>query len=308
LKRIFIKASNEYEVLIGKGILDNVGEYLAKLKKPCRAAVVTDENVNKLYGVRVINSLESAGFSPFSVVIAPGESSKCLSVCEAVLDMFARGDLTGSDIVVALGGGVVGDLAGFCAAIYRRGMDFIQIPTTFLAAIDSSVGGKTGVDLASGKNLAGVFHQPRLVVCDTETFNTLSPDIFSEGTAEAIKYGLIADEALFEKISSGNFLSETDEIVSRCVDIKGGIVSRDEFDKGERRLLNLGHTFAHAIENLSEYKISHGAAVGMGLVLAAQTAVRKGLCEENLLDKTKEALKTILYLLARLIHFLKCFL
>ncbi|MBQ4347528.1 MAG: 3-dehydroquinate synthase, partial [Firmicutes bacterium] len=187
--------------------------------------------------------------------------------------------------------GVVGDLAGFCAAIYRRGMDFIQIPTTFLAAIDSSVGGKTGVDLASGKNLAGVFHQPRLVVCDTETFNTLSPDIFSEGTAEAIKYGLIADEALFEKISSGDFLSETDEIVSRCVDIKGGIVSRDEFDKGERRLLNLGHTFAHAIENLSEYKISHGTAVGMGLVLAAQTAVKKGLCEENLLDKTKEALK-----------------
>ena len=285
-----INTSRPYDVIIGSGILDSCGEYLYDLLWGKRLAVVTDDIVAGLYLERVMKSLESSGFRVFSVVFPHGEGSKNMGVLAEILEELAEGGLTRADAVVALGGGVTGDMAGFAASVYQRGIPFAQIPTTLLAAVDSSVGGKTAVDLAAGKNLAGVFAQPVRVICDTDTFNTLPPEVFADGCAESIKYGVLTDPELFESFSRLD-KSRLPELVARCVRIKGDYVERDEFDTGDRRFLNLGHTMGHAIEKLSSYTFPHGHAVGVGMVMIARAGEKLGLTEAGTAEAIAAALE-----------------
>lgn len=253
-----------HDVLIEHGLIDRAGEMLAEVIKPCQTMVVTDENVAPLYSGRVMSSLLEAGFEPALVVLPAGEATKCGTQYLALLEQFAEAGLTRSDLVVALGGGVIGDLAGFAAASYLRGVAVAQIPTTLLAAVDSSVGGKTAIDLKAGKNLVGAFHLPIRVLCDPDCLTTLPPEQLAVGMAESIKYGVLFDEPLFELLEHGAPPDLT-ETITRCVAHKQAVVSRDFTDKGERQLLNLGHTFGHAIEACSGYTILHGEAVAIGM-------------------------------------------
>ena len=207
------------------------------------------------------------------------------------LEFLAKEEMTRTDLIVALGGGVTGDLAGFGAAVYLRGIPFVQIPTTFLAAIDSSVGGKTAVDLEAGKNLAGAFYQPKLVLCDTDVLQTLPEVVFADGIAEALKYGVLGDAALFEKIAGGDFRQDLEEIIETCVSMKRDVVEEDEFDTGKRQLLNLGHTFGHAIEQKSHFQMTHGHAVAIGMHLIAKAAEAKGIAEKGTAAAIAKALE-----------------
>ena len=202
MEKVTVKASRTYEILIDSGIIDNTGEYIRSVKSIGKAAVITDDNVDRYYSERVIRSLESAGFSPRKYVFPHGEASKNHTTLIGIYDFLARNGFTRSDFIVALGGGVVGDTAGFAAATFMRGIDFVQIPTTVVSQADSSVGGKTAVDIDGGKNLVGAFHQPILVICDTDTLNTLTPEFFSDGMAEVIKHGMIKSAELFDILST----------------------------------------------------------------------------------------------------------
>ena len=280
MEKIRVKASSEYDVLVGRGLIDICGELVGKVIKPCRAALITDDTVDGLYAARVEKSFEKSGFKCIKFVFPHGESSKSFANYEKILEFLAENKFTRSDIIIALGGGVTGDLAGFCAASFLRGVRFVQIPTTFLAAVDSSVGGKTAVNLKAGKNLAGAFHQPALVICDTDTFNTLPEKVFADGVAETVKYGVITYKKLFETMQ-GNFKADIEKIVAACIKIKAQIVANDEFDTGERMLLNLGHTIGHAIEKCSNFKITHGHAVAIGMAVAAFAAEKEGIAENG---------------------------
>ncbi|MBQ8398766.1 MAG: 3-dehydroquinate synthase [Clostridia bacterium] len=277
MKTVHVEASKAYDILIGKGLYEGLGgrikEQFPKAKK---ILLLSDETVYGLYGERVSGEL-SAHFSVCTFVVPAGEESKSVENYIALLETMAKDRLTRSDLLVALGGGVVGDLGGFAAASYLRGIEFVQLPTTLLAAVDSSVGGKTAVNLSAGKNLAGAFHQPSLVVLDTDCFETLSEQVLRDGCAEIIKYGILSDRALFEALFAGKDYAKSEECVARCVQIKRDYVQADEFDKGLRQCLNLGHTAAHAIEKLSNYSISHGYAVAIGTALIARGATEKGL-------------------------------
>ncbi|MBE6597102.1 MAG: 3-dehydroquinate synthase [Ruminococcaceae bacterium] len=290
MKTVHVKASLEYDVIIGKGLLCRTGELTRKALGVCSLCIVTDDTVDSLYGEKVENSLRESGFSTVKFVIPHGEASKSTASLVALLEFLAENKLTRGDAIVALGGGVVGDLAGFAAAVYLRGIKFIQIPTTLLAAVDSSVGGKTAVDLVAGKNLAGAFHQPSLVICDYETLDTLTPEIFADGCAEVIKYGIINDKPLFTLLEKG-IKENIEEIIASCVANKAAIVAEDEFDTGKRQLLNLGHTVGHAIEACSEFSISHGSAVAIGMVIVTRAAVALGLCAPSELSALTELLK-----------------
>ena len=280
---ITVNASKKYDVLIGHGLLARAGELAAKVLNPCRALILTDDHVAPLYADTLADSLRANGFTPEIYTVPHGEDSKSLATLGALLEHMAEQKYTRTDAMFALGGGVIGDLCGFCASIYLRGIPFVQIPTTLLACVDSSVGGKTAVNLAAGKNLAGAFYQPRLVICDPDTLATLPPEIFADGCAEVIKYGVINDAELFSLLQNGaNPGSE--QIIARCVQSKRDVVEQDEFDTGMRQLLNLGHTGAHAIEKLSDFAISHGSAVAIGTVLITRAAVFKGLCPAADLD------------------------
>lgn len=281
MKTITVNASTAYDIIIGENLLSQSGMYcLGALGKACSVCIVSDDNVAPLYLDTVKNSLEAEGFSVLSFVFAHGEESKNMDTLAELLEFLAEHRLTRSDALVALGGGVVGDLTGFASAIYLRGIRFIQIPTTLLAAVDSSVGGKTGVDLNAGKNLAGAFHQPSLVLCDDTTLDTLSPAIFADGCAEVIKYGMINDRAFFERLKDG-IREQIEDVIAACVLNKSRIVESDEFDRGTRQLLNLGHTVGHAIEACSHFEISHGSAVAIGMVIVTRAAVSMGLCPEG---------------------------
>lgn len=269
---IRVNASACYDILLGPGLLLRAGEHLRAVHAPCRAAIVTDENVYALYGEALGASLQRAGFSPFFVRFPGGEEHKNLETLGSVLGAFAENGLTRGDLAVALGGGVTGDLAGFAAAVYERGMPFTQVPTTLLCAVDASVGGKTAVDLPQGKNLAGAFHQPALVLCDTEILERLPEDILRQGMAEVVKYAVLRGAGLPEMILSGAWRHRMEEMTAACVKIKREYVQADERDEGERQYLNLGHTFGHPIEVLSNYRVSHGEAVAMGLMMAARAA------------------------------------
>ena len=270
-QKITVHASGTYDILINKGGLSNIGQALKERFKSCTIAILSDDKVFPLYGKVVTDALKAAGFSTVSHIIPNGEQSKTLDNVTAFIDRMVQAQVTRTDMVLALGGGVVGDMAGFAAAIYLRGIPYIQVPTTLLAAVDSSVGGKTAVDISAGKNLVGAFHQPVLVYLDTETLNTLDPAVMRDGFAEVIKYGIILDSKLFDTVAKpGSF--ELPEVIARCIEIKRDVVEQDEFDKGLRGLLNLGHTFGHAIEKLSDFTITHGSAVARGMVIAAKVA------------------------------------
>lgn len=281
MKTVTVSASSNYSVIIDKNLLGQVGQYLTQISKPCTVAVITDSNVAPLYYESVEQSLLLAGFNPIQFVFPAGEESKNAETYLQILNFLAGNQLTRSDMILALGGGVVGDIAGFAAATYLRGISYIQIPTTLLAMVDSSVGGKTAIDLSIGKNLVGAFHQPKLVLCDTNTLDTLTAHTFLDGCAEVIKYGILYDPQLFEHLAKEklNFLREY--VISRCVALKRDVVAQDEFDTGARQMLNLGHTFGHSIEANSQFAITHGHAVSIGINMAAKASFSLQLCNEK---------------------------
>jgi 3-dehydroquinate synthase len=259
---------------------------------PSRVLVVSDERVGPLYASTICESLDKAGFSTETILIPCGESQKNPKRLVEILEFAAQKGMTRSDRFAALGGGVIGDLTGLAAGLYLRGVEYLQIPTTFLAAIDSSVGGKTAVNLSAGKNLMGMFHQPSLVVCDPDLFATLDDTNFSDGLSEAVKYAVVFDEALFATIERGlNKFDLSTAPVARCIELKNSVVSADEYDRGSRQLLNFGHTAGHAIEKLSDFSISHGHAVAMGMVIMTRGAQKLGLCKEPFSTRLETLLK-----------------
>lgn len=272
MKTVTVTASKTYDVLIGSGILSDLGAETAKLGKAKKIAIVSDNNVWPLYGKTASDSLENAGFSVVSFVFPGGEESKNGNTYLELLNCLAQNQLTRSDMIVALGGGVVGDLAGFAAATYLRGIRFIQVPTTLLAAVDSSVGGKTAIDLPAGKNLAGAFCQPSLVLCDIDTLNTLPEEIFRDGCAEVIKYGILYDPSLFAQLEQQGLSFDREAVIARCVELKRDVVMEDEFDNGARMKLNLGHTIGHGVEAVSNFSISHGKAVAIGMAIVSRAS------------------------------------
>jgi 3-dehydroquinate synthase len=244
-------------------------------------AVITDKNVQSLYLGNVVKSLEGSGFRVISYAIEPGEQSKNGMTYLKCLNWLAENSVTRTDVILALGGGVVGDLAGFVAATYLRGVAFVQAPTTLLSMVDSSVGGKTAIDLDAGKNLAGTFYQPSLVLCDTLTLQTLPEHIMKDGIAEVIKYGMLGSRDLLNTLDDGGLERNLVSVIAKCVAMKRDIVETDEFDTGERMILNLGHTIGHAIEKLSGYRVSHGCAVAIGMAIDTKAAVEMNLCHRE---------------------------
>jgi 3-dehydroquinate synthase len=264
-------------ILVGTGLLPRVGEFCraAEIRGAC--AVITDENVGRLHGVAVVESLAAAGYAAQLLAVPAGEKSKCLAMVENLCDRMIAAGLDRGSFVVALGGGVVGDLAGFVAAIYQRGIPFVQIPTTIVALVDSAVGGKTGVNARAGKNLLGAFHQPRLVLADVSTLETLPDREYREGFAEVIKHAAIRDAAMLDELNPAAPRASLAPLVARNIAIKADIVSADEREEsGLRALLNFGHTVAHAIENVAGYgQFLHGEAVSLGLAAALEISTRK---------------------------------
>jgi 3-dehydroquinate synthase len=283
-------ASAEYPVLIRQGSLDKVGEMAAQICRGRVAAVVTDENVARLYLEPVRRSLQNAGFGVHSRAVPAGESSKSAPMLLSLYEHFHSAGLSRTDPVIALGGGVVGDLAGFAAATYLRGLPLIQVPTTLLAQVDSSIGGKTAIDLPFGKNLAGAFYQPKAVIMDPGVLRTLPRRQMAEGMSEVIKYGLIRDLSLLEQIERKSY--DLEWILERCIRIKAGIVSLDEKDTGERMLLNFGHTIGHAIEMATGYSAySHGEAVAAGMVAAAEIGESLSLTSPGTAQRIRSVLQ-----------------
>ena len=307
MRKITIETSSKYDVIIGSGLLENIGEHLQEVFKCDKLCIVSDETVYGLYGKELFAALENTGYKVCVFTFPAGEDSKNMDTVSKLLEFMAKEQLTRADAIVAFGGGVIGDLAGFAASCYLRGLSFVQIPTTLLAAVDSSVGGKTGVNLSHGKNLAGAFWQPSLVLCDCLLFRSLPQAILLDGIAEIIKYGVIADEELFEFMLAKDFrtLVESNgsptsdnaredtiiDIVAKCVKIKAEIVSEDERDTGKRMLLNFGHTLGHAIEKCSNYEISHGHAVAIGMRYISHIAMIAKLSPVDCAIRIEEVLK-----------------
>jgi len=292
VRTVHVAAGKPYDVLIGRGLLSEAGSILHDtLGRTCKAAVLTDDIVDGLYGQQVHSVLERSGFEVCRYAIPHGEESKNLTVWAGMLDFLAQNQMTRTDAIVALGGGVVGDMAGFAAACYLRGISFMQIPTTLLAMVDSSVGGKTAVNLSAGKNLAGAFYQPCVVLCDPDTLWTLAPHQLADGVAETIKYGVLSDKQLFEQLEDGRWHAQIVPVIETCIRAKAALVEEDERDTGSRQLLNLGHTLGHAIEKCSSFGISHGHAVAIGMVYAMRMAIRLGLCRAEELPRLINALK-----------------
>lgn len=288
--------TKSYDIVIGAGLLDGVGARVAELLPQARRAVIlSDSNVVPLYGARLQESLQAAGISAFVIAIPAGEQSKNMTVLSGVLEQMAEGGLTRSDVLVTLGGGVPGDLGGFAAASFMRGIAFVQVPTSLLAQIDSSVGGKVAVDLKAGKNLAGAFYQPKAVFIDTELLRTLPVRFLHDGLAEAVKYGCISDAALFERIASyrgdEELLADIGHIVASCCGIKARIVEQDEFDNGLRALLNFGHTLGHAVEQYYGYSgFTHGEGVAIGMYQLTARTEAMGLTAAGTAARLKEVL------------------
>ncbi|MGI6174244.1 MAG: 3-dehydroquinate synthase [Christensenellales bacterium] len=283
-------ASKRYTVKIGRGLLRCIGKHLAETVDAGKVVLVTDDTVEKLYGNIVETSLTKCGFAVKRFTVAHGERSKNAENYIALLNYAAREQLCRKDMILALGGGVVGDLAGFAAATFLRGIRFVQVPTTFLAMVDSSVGGKTSINLDAGKNLAGAFYQPDAVICDVDALATLPKEIFLDGVAEVIKYGAIGDAKLLDSLgSAGNM--DTEMLIARCVTMKAEIVSRDERDLDVRQLLNFGHTVGHGVEAASDYAISHGHAVAIGMSVFARAAEKTGVCAPEVCREIVDVIK-----------------
>jgi len=270
-------AGRSYPIRIGAGLLAEVGKQCARLRLGKRCAVISDSNVAKCYRKKTLDSLKGRGFDPLFITLSPGEKSKTLKNVQACYSLLAKHRLERSSFIVALGGGVVGDLGGLCAATYLRGIDFIQVPTTLLAQVDSSVGGKVGVNLPAGKNLVGSFYQPKLVLCDLNTLRTLPPREFRAGMAEVIKYGIIYDAQFFGRLERDlhKILQQDPKtlttVIARCCQIKAEVVGLDEKESGLRAILNFGHTIGHALEAISKYgRYLHGEAISIGQMSAAK--------------------------------------
>lgn len=292
MNTIPVHVSKDYSVVIGSNLHGKLGAFLRDCGRYEKIAVISDDNVWPLYGESVLNSLCQSGFETVIYTFAAGEASKNGNIFLSILNFLAENKLTRSDCIVALGGGVVGDIAGFCASVYLRGISYVQVPTTLLAMVDSSVGGKTAVDLPAGKNLVGSFYQPRLVLCDTNALNTLPSDIFRDGCSEVIKYGMLYDHTLFEHLRDHGLGFQQETVISRCIELKRDVVMQDEFDNGVRQKLNFGHTIGHAVEARSNFKISHGQAVAIGMSIVTKAAMRMHICDnvtyESLLSVLKQ--------------------
>ncbi len=289
----------EYDILIQRGLLDRAGEHIrAVCPRARRLFVVTDSTVGPLYSARQVSSLAAAGFETAVAAVPAGEESKNASQLSALWEEMMAFGLTRSDAVVALGGGVVGDLAGFAAATILRGVDFVQIPTTLLSQVDSSVGGKVAVDLDHGKNLAGAFWQPRLVLMDPDTLDTLPDKTFADGMAEVVKYGCIYDRDFFDFLtarpSRGELMDEIEHILYTCCDLKRKVVVEDERDTGARMLLNFGHTVGHAFEKAGNYETwTHGQAVAAGMCVAARLGVELGITPAEVPEQVTAAVAAL---------------
>ena len=284
-----------YDILIEHGLLDHVGSKLRALTKSELAVIVTDSNVGPLYAERTVTSLNQAGFRTVVLTFPAGEESKCLTQLGELYDGLAKAGVTRGDVLVALGGGVTGDMGGLAAATFLRGITFVQIPTTLLAQVDSSVGGKVAIDLPAGKNLVGAFYQPKAVYIDPELLKTLPQRYLHDGLAEVIKYGCIYDEKLFAAIEGARddagLLAIIDQVVATCCQLKADVVEKDEFDTGERMLLNFGHTLGHAVEKTYHYQTySHGEGVAVGMVLLTTRTEELGLTEPGSVKRLKALL------------------
>lgn len=285
-----VHTAKPYDVHVGRGLLANTGELCKTLVRECRVSLLSDESVYALYGETVCRSLRTAGYDVIPFTFPGGESAKSLDELSLILDFLSENAFTRSDLIVALGGGVTGDLSGFAAACYLRGISYVQIPTTLLAAVDASVGGKTAINLKAGKNLAGAFWQPILVLCDCDTFRTLPRNVWMSGIAECVKYGILFDETLFDIFTQSDLEPLITDVVYRCVSLKADIVCGDERDTGQRQLLNLGHTVGHAVEKLSLFSIPHGCAVSIGMCVMAKAAEKMGVCQAGVADAIVAAL------------------
>lgn len=286
---VTIHASKQYDVIIGAGVQKQIGTAISRMRIS-GVAIISDTNVWPLYGNSIEESLNQSGISHCHFVFPAGENSKNGETYLKILSFLAENHITRSDAIIALGGGVVGDIAGFAAATYLRGITYIQVPTTLLAMVDSSVGGKTAIDLSVGKNLVGAFHQPKLVLCDTNTLSTLPSHTFLDGCAEVIKYGVLYDPHLFAHLAKEKLDFHREYVISRCIELKRDVVAQDEFDTGARQMLNLGHTFGHSIEANSQFSITHGHAVAIGINMAAKASYHLQLCDE----KTSRDIESIL--------------
>ena len=285
MNTVTVNASTSYNILIGAGLLKQLGHQVKALCKCTKVCIVSDSNVFPLYGTAASESLTAKNLQVINFVFPAGEQSKNAGVYLELLNFLAENQMTRSDCLIALGGGVVGDLTGFAAATYLRGIPYVQVPTTLLAAVDSSVGGKTAIDLPAGKNLCGAFYQPQLVLCDTDTMATLPAEIFRDGCAEVIKYAILYDPEFFDYLLDTAMEFDRESVITRCVELKRDVVAEDEFDTGSRMKLNLGHTFGHGIEAKSQFQVSHGKAVAIGMAIAARAAAQKALCTAETTEK-----------------------
>jgi len=286
MKTLHVATGRPYDILIKRGIINNCGEHIRCVSKAKKAMVISDTNVFPIYGERVISSLKSSAFDICNFVFEAGEQSKKLDTIAQMYDALVNSGLTRSDIIIALGGGVAGDMSGFAAATYLRGIDFAQIPTSLLSQVDSSVGGKTGVDIPQGKNLVGAFWQPNVVLIDPDTLDTLTDHFFADGMGEVIKYGCIKNSDLFATLESKNAKDIIEDIIYECVKIKRDVVERDEHDHGERALLNFGHTLGHAIEKEHNFEgISHGEAVAVGMVMITKASEAAGITPQGTVNR-----------------------
>lgn len=288
MKTVKVACGDGYDILIEYGLLSSAGEIIADKFGGKSYCIVTDDNVAGLYSDGLKASLAKAGLSSEVFVFRSGEKHKTMKTVEELLTFLAEKHFTRSDMLIALGGGIVGDVTGFAAAIYQRGIGFIQIPTTVLAAVDSSVGGKTGVNLGGLKNQVGAFWQPRLVLCSPDTFGTLPSEEYASGMAEVIKYAAICRASLGDELENG---ADIVDIIAECVGIKRDIVEKDERDTGERQLLNLGHTFGHAVEKATDNAYNHGQAVAIGTVMAFRAAEKLGICPAGENERVKKLCK-----------------
>lgn len=293
MQRMNVHVDRPYEVCIGNGLLRQAGELVREVHAPCAVALVTDETVAGHYGDTVAQSLAQSGFRVEQYRFAPGERSKNMEQLSDLLEWLAERQMGRGDLIAALGGGVTGDLAGFAASIYQRGIAYVQLPTTLLAAADSSVGGKTAVNLHAGKNLAGTFWQPALVICDCNTFGTLPCGELAAGAAECVKYAMLGSRALLERMTRDGLNTPWEEILPACIGQKADIVEHDERENGVRQLLNFGHTVGHAVELLSGYTIRHGEGVAVGMAILTRAAERMGICARGVTDELTAVLTAL---------------
>lgn len=294
MKLVVNLGENSYPIYIENGILAQAGEYIPQVFSGKKIMIISDDNVFPLYGEKLVNVLDQ--YECYTLVLPHGESTKNFQTLPIIYDALLKAKISRSDLIIALGGGVMGDLVGFAASSYMRGVKLIQIPTSLLAQVDSSVGGKVAVDLPQGKNLVGAFYHPKMVLIDPEVLETLPEHFIQDGMGEVIKYGCIKDAELFERLNAHDSFEELKpelpEIIARCVDIKRIVVENDQFDFGERMLLNFGHTLAHTIEQHFHYeRESHGEAVGIGMYQITKIAEEKGLTEAGCAEKIKEVLE-----------------